>query len=317
MTAANPSQALAMVLADEVARCGMEHAVLAPGSRSTALAMAFHQCPSIRLHVETDERSAAFLAVGIGKATGRAAAVITTSGTAAANLHPAVVEADAARAPLLLLTADRPPELRHTGANQTIDQLKMFGGTVRWFCEVGVPEDRPGMVRYWRSTACRAWGEAVGTRGPAGPVHLNLAFREPTVPAVDDGRSRAPHEFSQDLDGRPAGRPWVEAGRSSRSPGKEEVEVLASLVDDVERGLVVVGETGCDPEPVHELARLAGWPVIAEPLSGARHGELVVSTAALLAGCSDFAAAHRPEAVLRIGRLALSRAVAELVDAAP
>ena len=191
--AANPSHALALVLVDELSRCGVTDAVVSPGSRSTALAMALHDDPRVRLHVDVDERSAGFLAVGIGRATGRPAAVVTTSGSATANLHPAVVEADQGGVPLLLLTADRPPELRHTGANQAIDQVKLYGDAVRWFCEVGVPEDRPGVVAYWRSTTCRAVAESLGLRGPAGPVHCNLAFREPTVPATDDGRTAAEH----------------------------------------------------------------------------------------------------------------------------
>ena len=151
----NPATALAMVLADELVRCGMTDAVLAPGSRSAPLALALHQHARLRLHVRIDERSASFLALGIAKRSGRPVAVVCTSGTAAANLHPAVVEAHEAGVPLLVLTADRPPELRHTGANQTIDQMKLYGTAVRWSCEVGAPEERPGMVAYWRSTASR------------------------------------------------------------------------------------------------------------------------------------------------------------------
>ncbi|MEX0834980.1 MAG: thiamine pyrophosphate-binding protein, partial [Nitriliruptor sp.] len=142
MRAQNPSHAQALVLVDELARCGVTDAVLAPGSRSAALAMTLHDDPRIRLHVEVDERSAGFLAVGLGRGSGRPAAVVVTSGSAVANLHPAVIEADTGGVPLLLLTADRPPELRGTGANQAIDQLHLFGGSVRWFCEVGVAEDR-------------------------------------------------------------------------------------------------------------------------------------------------------------------------------
>src|SRR5277367_5967973 len=145
----NPSTAFGAVLADELARCGLREVVVAPGSRSAPLAMAFDELDRagrIRLHVRIDERSASFTALGLAKASGRPVAVVCTSGTAAANLHPAVIEADESAIPLLLLTADRPPELRGIGANQAIDQIKLYGGAVRWFCEAGLPEARPGMV---------------------------------------------------------------------------------------------------------------------------------------------------------------------------
>ncbi|MEX0658015.1 MAG: thiamine pyrophosphate-binding protein, partial [Egibacteraceae bacterium] len=162
----NPSTALARVLVDELTRGGVTEAVLAPGSRSAPLAMALHADERVRLHVEIDERSAGFLAVGLAKAGGRPAAVVSTSGTATANFHPAVVEADHARVPLLVLTADRPPELRHTAANQTIDQIKLYGASVRWFVEVGTPDTAPGAVAYWRSLAAPAVAPAPGRPHP-------------------------------------------------------------------------------------------------------------------------------------------------------
>src|SRR5680860_501118 len=204
----NPSTALAATVVDELVRCGLTDAVLAPGSRSAPLALALAEDARVRLHVRVDERSAAFTALGLARATGRPAAVVCTSGSAAANLHPAVVEADTGRVPLLLLTADRPPELRAAGANQTIDQLGLYGRAVRWFAEVGTPEgqDRSGVGAgpYWRSTACHAWASATGALdGPPGPVHCNLAFRDPLVPAPDDGAYDP-----VTLAGRSGGRPW-------------------------------------------------------------------------------------------------------------
>src|SRR5690606_3512277 len=162
----NPATALATVLLDELARCGLTDVVLAPGSRSAPLALAAHQDARLRMHVRIDERSAGFLALGIARRSGRPVAVICTSGTAAANLHPAVIEAHQSGVPLLLLTADRPPELRDTGANQTIDQIKLYGSAVRWFAEVGVPEERPGQVAYWRSLAARAYQRSLGPADP-------------------------------------------------------------------------------------------------------------------------------------------------------
>jgi 2-succinyl-5-enolpyruvyl-6-hydroxy-3-cyclohexene-1-carboxylate synthase len=313
MTAANPSHAQALVVVDELIRGGLTDVVLAPGSRSAALAMAAHDDPRVRLHVEVDERSAGFLAIGLARATGRAAAVVVTSGSAVANLHPAVVEADTGEVPLVLLTADRPPELRQTGANQAIDQQRIFGGAVRWAVDVGVAEERPGVVAYWRSTLARAWATAVGVVGPAGPVHVNLPSREPTVPVTDDGRTAASGPFSQPLHGRPGGRPWVAASRPVGVPEPATVRELAARLAAVERGLLVVGQTTAPPGPIHELARALGWPVLAEPAANARAGALAVAHTHHLLAHPGFAGAHRPELVLRVGRTGLSRHLAALL----
>jgi 2-succinyl-5-enolpyruvyl-6-hydroxy-3-cyclohexene-1-carboxylate synthase len=315
VTAANPAHALALVLVDELARCGVTDAALSPGSRSTALAMALHDDPRIRLHVQVDERSAGFLAVGLGRASGRPAAVVTTSGSATANLHPAVVEADTGRVPLLVVTSDRPPELRHTAANQTIDQPGLYGGAVRWSCDVGVPEDRPGVVAYWRSTLARAYAEATGVRDAPGPVHLNLAFREPTVPAVDDGRSRVEHAFRQDLAGRAGGRPWVSVTCPPATLGSDQVAALAERFAATPRGLVVLGDSPADLGPALDLADRAGWPVVAEPLANARRDDRALTHAAQLLATPDFARAHRPDLVLRIGRTGLARGLGQLLGA--
>src|SRR4051812_1963874 len=208
--AADAGQAFALVVVDELARHGVTDAVIAPGSRSTPLALAFAADDRIRLHVRIDERSAAFTAVGLARVTGRVVPALCTSGTAAAHFHAAVLECDASRVPLMVLTADRPPELRGTGANQTLDQIKMYGAAVRHFAEVGVPESRPGAVGYWRAAVSAAVAAASGALGPAGPVHLNLALREPLVPTPD-----APG-FPYPLDGRAAGRPWTTADAMDR-----------------------------------------------------------------------------------------------------
>ena len=313
MQAANPSHALALVVVDELARCGVTDAVLAPGSRSAALAMALHDDPRLRLHVELDERSAGFLAIGLARASGRPAAVVVTSGSAVANLHPAVVESDTGGVPLLLLTADRPPELRHTGANQAIDQLGIFGRAPRFSIELGTPGDRPGAPAFWRSTIDRAVAEAQGLSGPPGPVHLNLPFREPTVPVTDDGRAPADGPYRTPLDGRAGNRPWTVVERPARSAPLGAVAELAGRIIGTERGLLVIGQTDAPPEPILALADAAGWPVIAEPTSSARIDERVVASASLLLTHPGFARRHTPSLVVRIGRTGLSRAVAGLL----
>src|SRR5579884_2245128 len=176
---------------DELGRCGMEHAVTAPGSRNTPIVLSLVRERRIRCWSHLDERCAGFFALGAAKRTGRPVAVTCTSGTAAANLAPAVIEARHARVPLIVLTADRPPELREVGAGQAIDQLKLYGDAVKWFFEVGDHEATPERLRWMRTLACRAYATALA--GPAGPVHLNFPLREPLVldgPLPDDNTAR-------------------------------------------------------------------------------------------------------------------------------
>ena len=292
----NPSTAFGATFTDELARCGLREVVLAPGSRSTPLALAFgalEQAGRLRLHVRLDERSASFTALGLAKASGRPVAVVCTSGTATANFHPAVIEADESGVPLLVLTADRPPELRSTGANQAIDQIKLYGSAVRWFCEAGVPEtgvtEDGASAAYWRSLACQAWAHAAGDVGGfPGPVHLNLALRDPLVP---DGPA-AP------LPGRPDGAPWT------RFPGRGGPGSVLDL-PWTERGVVVCGDG--DDAAVAALLRLAGqagWPVLAEPSSGARQGPNALTAYQYLLGRPEL----RPDLIVSAGRPGLSRA---------
>ncbi|MGH9136141.1 MAG: thiamine pyrophosphate-binding protein, partial [Acidimicrobiales bacterium] len=170
-----PQPTFCATLVDEWARAGVRHAVLAPGSRSTPLALALVGDERIAVHVHHDERCAAFMALGVGLATGVPAVALCTSGTAATHFHAAVVEAHQAGVPLLAVTADRPSELRDVGAPQTIDQTHLYGRVVRWFHDPGVADDAARLT--WRSTASRAVAEALGASGRPGPVHLNLPFR--------------------------------------------------------------------------------------------------------------------------------------------
>jgi 2-succinyl-5-enolpyruvyl-6-hydroxy-3-cyclohexene-1-carboxylate synthase len=305
----------ALTLVDELARAGLTDACLAPGSRSGPLALALAEHPGITVHVHLDERSAAFFALGAARRSGRPVAVLCTSGTAAANFHPAVLEADQARTPLLVLTADRPPELRGTGANQATDQLKLYGPAVRWFCEVGVPADDPGASRYWRSLASRAWSEA--TSPPAGPVHLNLAFADPLVP-LDEPASVGegwPRLGGQPAPGRPGGAPWTRAPSGVRSVAPEDLAALVDAVRANPEGLLVAGwGAGLAPQPVDAFAAASGWPVLADPLSGARRGPGAISTYDGLLRAPRFAAAHRPELVVRVGAGPTSKALTTWLD---
>jgi 2-succinyl-5-enolpyruvyl-6-hydroxy-3-cyclohexene-1-carboxylate synthase len=300
MTRMNPATAFGVTFTDELIRCGLREVVLAPGSRSTPLAMAFFEASQrqrVRLHVRIDERSASFTALGLAKASRRPVAVLCTSGTAAANFHPAVIEADESAVPLLVLTADRPPELRGIGANQAIDQIKLYGGAVRWFCEAGLPEARPGAAGYWRSLACQAWAHAAGSTGAlakgSGPVHLNLPFREPLVPTSGE-------EWPESLDGRPGGQPWTRF--QDRSITGDELDLPWT-----ERGVVVCGDGDYDALALVELAERAGWPVLAEPSSGARRGPNALPFYQYLLATPEFVRAHRPDLIVSAGRPGLSR----------
>jgi 2-succinyl-5-enolpyruvyl-6-hydroxy-3-cyclohexene-1-carboxylate synthase len=317
----NPATAFSRTFTDELARCGMREVVIAPGSRSTPLAMAFldlEQQGRLRLHVRIDERSASFTALGLAKVSGRPVAVLCTSGTAAANFHPAVIEADESGVPLLLLTADRPPELRGTGANQAIDQIKLYGSAVRWFCEAGVPEreaaGQPGAAAYWRSLAGSAWAHAAGRAGGfPGPVHLNLPFRDPLVPdAKGPDGSGAEGRAVQPLDGRPDGQPWTRlaragvAGEALELPWTERGAVICGDGDTLSAG--AGASPGAGAGALVDLAERAGWPVLAEPSSGARRGPNALSAYQYLLAVPEFLAEHQPDVIVSAGRPGLSRA---------
>ena len=296
------SYSMATVIVDELHRCGSTDVCVSPGSRSAPLALAFADSGAFRVHVFIDERSASFAALGIAKVSRRPVAVVCTSGSAAANFHPAVVEADHSDVPLILLTADRPPELRDTGAGQTIDQVKMYGSSVRWYQEVG-PAEGAGSdgIGLWRSIASRAFAKASGD--PSGPVHLNVCFREPLVPNDES--------LEGDLGGRPTGDPWTSVVRGERSLQDDEADALAERLAAVDEGLVVAGY-GADAAAAASVSEATGWPLIAEAVSGAR-SPAAISTYDALARCANFAATHRPRAIIRLGVQGTSRAFTAMV----
>ncbi len=290
---------------DELARCGLRDVCVAPGSRSAPLAMAFARHPGIRVWTHLDERSASFFALGMAKATERPGALLCTSGTAAAEFHPAVVEAHHSAAPLLVLTADRPPELRDVGANQAIDQAGLYGRAVRWFFDPGVPDAEPAAPGRWRRLAARALSEASGP--PAGPVHLNLPFREPLTPEP----GQAPRAVS------PSGPPLV-VRRGRVLPDEAAVADLAAALNGAERPLVVAGELRLGAslrEPLDALLGRLDAPLLAEPTSHLRRrgaAGLVEAHEALLRDAA-WADDHLPDLVLRLGAPPTSKVLNQLV----
>jgi len=285
MTSATDTYALLRAFVDELARCGMRAACTAPGSRCAPLVLSLAREPRLHCYSHVDERCAGFFALGLAKASGLPVAVACTSGTAAAELLPAAIEAHEARVPLLLLTADRPPELREVGAGQAIDQLKLYGSAAKWFFDVGTHDAGERSLAWVRTLACRAYATALEDR--PGVVHLNFALREPLVPD-----ETLPHDYS----GRPDGRPFAaraharaapaagEAADARRAPSQnaDAAAALTALVAGAQRGVILAGREERLAQPgersvaelAAELAARAGWPLLADPLSRAvaQHG---------------------------------------------
>ena len=292
------AQSFAATFVDELAVQGVEFACVSPGSRSAALAMALQRHPKIRVFVQIDERSGSFFGVGLAKATGKPCVLLCTSGTAAAEFHPAVVEAFHSRTPLIVLTADRPPELRDVGANQAIDQQRLYGSAVRWFFDPGTPIEMPSAPRQWRRLAARAYAEAMD-----GPVHLNLPFREPLVP--------------------PPGQVPTAAGEATESitsgrlqPTQEQVASVAAALQRAKRPLVVAGEMRDGERLAGGLSRL-GVPLLAEPSSQLRRaesGSAVESYEALLR--AGWSLQHGPDLVIRLGGTPTSKVLNSWLAAA-
>jgi 2-succinyl-5-enolpyruvyl-6-hydroxy-3-cyclohexene-1-carboxylate synthase len=294
MPAGNDTHLLLRAFFDELGRCGMTDACTSPGSRSSPLVLALARDSRLRAWSHVDERCAGFFALGLAKATGRPAAVAVTSGTAAAELYPAVHEAREARVPLLVLTADRPAELREVGAGQTIDQLKLYGGAAKWFFEVEMRELTP-----LRALACRAYWTAL--EGRPGVVHLNFPLREPLVP---EGALPA------DGSGRPDGVPMLDRADVDPIPAPAALERLVEAVEARPRGAIVAGrwERGrALGLAAAGLSETTGYPVLADPLSGARLPDVSVAHYDALLRDKDFATAQAPELVIRVGDLPTSK----------
>ena len=304
MTTNNDSHLLLRAFCDELARCGVSGAVTSPGSRSTPLVAALTADGGFPVYSQIDERSAGFFALGLGKATGRPAVLACTSGTAAANYLPAIVEAYEARVPLIVCTADRPPELRGIGAGQAIDQLKIYGDNVLSFTEVGTERMTDQTARWIRSLACRAAWTALGRR--RGPVHLNFPFREPLLPGAD---LPEPTEVER---GRSDRRPWTARVESFGDP-KLAAEMLAPIVASAPKGVVVAGRVeGALNGPrltaaAKAFSAASGWPLLADPLSGSRSSDSSIAHYDALLRAAPLALSAQPTAVLRFGDLPTSK----------
>ncbi len=308
----NRTYAPLQAFVEELYRCGLRHAVTSPGSRNAPLALTLAAQDGVEAVSVLDERSAGFVALGMAKASARPVVVSCTSGTAAANLHPAVVEAWEARVPLIVLTADRPPELREVGAGQAIDQIKLYGSAVKWFVEVGTHDPSRETAIHHRALGCRAYSTAAG--GRPGPVHLNFPLREPLAPA--------PEELEPaDWEGREKGRPWTELRDHSSAPYSNDVHEVASRLAAEPRGVIVCGpchETVADA--ASRLAAETGWPLFAEPTSGTRCGDHdrshVIAHYDVLLRVEKFAREHVPRLVLRVGDMPTSKPLRAFVAGA-
>jgi 2-succinyl-5-enolpyruvyl-6-hydroxy-3-cyclohexene-1-carboxylate synthase len=288
------SHILLRAFSDELARCGVEHACTSPGSRSAPIVLALVREQRIRCWSHIDERCGAFFALGAAKASGRPVAIACTSGTAAANFAPAVIEAHHAGVPLIVLTADRPPELRDNGAGQAIDQLRLYGAAAKWFFEVGFEDASPAGLRWIRTLACRAYWTAVG--GRPGPVHLNFPLREPLVPSGP---------LPLDTSARPGGEPWVSVDESVRG-GRDSIPRR----HEFSRTVFVAGTLGSDARlgpRLAEFAARARVPLLADPLSNARRGRAAIAHYDLLLRDPVTATALAPQVVCRIGELPTSK----------
>jgi 2-succinyl-5-enolpyruvyl-6-hydroxy-3-cyclohexene-1-carboxylate synthase len=288
----------------ELVQTGVTDAVVSPGSRSTPMAMVMAEHPGLNVHIHVDERSAAFFALGIAKASGKPVAILCTSGTAAANYFPAVAEANISRIPLIVITSDRPHELRDVGAPQAIDQIHLYGHHVKWFAEMAVPENSDEMLHYVRSVCGRA--AATALQAPSGPVHLNFPFREPLIPRIND-------ENVFQLKERP--RRYVNVRNGSLTIDKNDLREIAACLNEHEKGMIVCGQIE-DPafiEMVSELAERLNFPILADPLSQLRSGthstENVIDAYDTFLRSGEAKDYLKPTIVLRFGSMPVSKAL--------
>ncbi|TCL46516.1 2-succinyl-5-enolpyruvyl-6-hydroxy-3-cyclohexene-1-carboxylate synthase [Thermolongibacillus altinsuensis] len=286
---------------DELTKMGIHDAVISPGSRSTPVAMVMAEHPNIQIHVHIDERSAAFFALGMAKASQKPVALLCTSGTAVANYFPAIVEAYHARVPLVVITADRPHELRDVGAPQAINQIEIYGKYVKWFVDMALPEGHEHMLRYVRTMAARAVTTAQAL--PAGPVHLNFPFREPLVPKM----SEQTWEYDREA--------YTKVYTGKKQLHESFIADLYKKLSSIEKGLIICGDMDIPrfSEAVTTLAEALGYPILADPLSQLRSGshrkEQIVETYDAILKCEEAANALVPDVVIRFGAMPVSKSL--------
>ena len=316
MSSPTDTYLLLRAFVQELTRCGMRAACTSPGSRCTPIVLSLAGEPRLRCYSHIDERCSGFFALGLAKASGLPVAVTCTSGTAVAELYPAVIEAHQARVPLIVLSADRPPELRESGAGQTIDQLKLFGGAAKWFFEVGNHEATPQRLRWVRTLACRSYWTAL--QGAPGVVHLNFPLREPLL--CDDS-------LPEDHTARSRWEPYLRRLSADQSAPKNpvgETSQLGELIAGARRGLLIAGRHERHDalgQAAAEFCKALGWPLLADPLSRARQGEHAIAHYDALLRDAEFAQAMEPDLILRVGDLPTSKPLrtwlAGLSDATP
>lgn len=299
----NPNIEWSRTFVQELAAAGLRAVCLAPGSRSTPLTLAFDRHPGVAVHVHMDERCAAFAALGMALKTDRPVALVCTSGTAAAEFYAAIIEARQSHVPLLVLTSDRPHELRHSGANQTIDQVKLYGDHVLWSVDAALPDAAAPAValRNLRTLAARAYARADGTT--KGPVHVNFPFRKPLEPATLAS-------LETDL----LSAPTTRISRGIIVPDQTQVDEVAASIRAHRRGLIICGPRtpgGDFPAAVAALARAAGYPLLADPLSGVRYGPQVEGTPVISSYETILkprvSPLENPELVIRFGAVPTSK----------
>jgi 2-succinyl-5-enolpyruvyl-6-hydroxy-3-cyclohexene-1-carboxylate synthase len=309
MSLGDVNLACARALVDELVHGGVRHACVSPGSRSTPLALALARTPGVIVHVHLDERSSGFVGLGIAKYLREPAAIACTSGTAATELLPAVVEASQSRTPLIVLTADRPPRLRGTGANQTIDQVNLFGRYARAYLEPPVPGGTDDADR-WQEAGRRAVLASGG--GRPGPVHVNCPFDEPLLPTVVEGTVAVRPTVMPE--------PMVFDPKLDPEPVDDDVRRAAAELSGARVVVVIGASLWIPPVETVDLARRLGWPVLAEPVSDVRRADpemgSVLAAGQALIRCQSFLDRHRPEVVLQVGANPASRATQSLVGAA-
>ncbi|APH03964.1 2-succinyl-5-enolpyruvyl-6-hydroxy-3-cyclohexene-1-carboxylic-acid synthase [Bacillus weihaiensis] len=296
---------------DELVRKGVEHVVISPGSRSTPLAILMCEHPLLKTYVNIDERSAGFFAIGLAKSIKKPVALLCTSGTAAANYYPAVVEAYYSRVPLLVLTADRPHELRDIGAPQVIDQIQLYGKYPKWFVDVAIPEENEGILRYVRTIAGRAVGLAMTK--PAGVIHLNFPFREPLVPNLKIENLWGTYENRQE---------YLSTTIGTQTVNSHQLQAIIEVIKGTQNGLIVCGDQQDSTYKQHviQLSASLKYPILADPLSQLRAGHKensIIDCYDTLLKDPEIAEKLKPDVIIRFGAMPVSKPLTTLLKKNP